>query len=333
MKITSGLMLSALLAILLTLIAGCGQKAPQQLEKIVLGTQKIVHSSPVWIAEKKGYFQEEGLKVEIKEFDSGRTSLKALLNDKSIDLTTTSQSPVVYNSFKRDDFAIIGGMVYSDKDIKVLVRQDKGIKAPQNLKGRILGITAGTAGPFYLGLFLTYHNIPLSDIKMADMEPTQLAQALIEGQVDAIITWEPYIYRARKALGDKALLFPGEGLFRDDVYFIAGKKYLKDHPEALKRFLRAIEKADEFIRNNRNEAMEIVGQKLKMDKEDIAPIWNDLLFKLFMDQSILISLEAQARWAIRNKLTGAATVPNYLNYIYPEALKAVSPEAVYIAGK
>ncbi len=169
--------------------------------------------------------------------------------------------------------------------------------------------------------------------KLSIWNRTVYLKALIQGQVDAIVTWEPNIYQARKALGDKALLFPSQGLFRDDVYFIARKDYLKDHTEALKRFLRAIEKADAFILKNRNEAMEIVGQKLKMDKEGMKPIWDDLVFKLFLDQSILISLEDQARWAIRNRLTDAEKVPNYLDYIYPDVLKAVKPEAVKIAGR
>ena len=162
-------------------------------------------------------------------------------------------------------------MVYSDKDIKILARQDRGIMAPENLKGKTVGITAGSAGQFFLSLFLTYHQMPMSDVKIVDLEPARLSQALIEGQVDAIVTLEPYIYQARKALGDKALLLSSQGLFRDDVYFIARKDYLKDHTEALKRFLRAIEKAEAFIRKNGNEAMEIVGQKLKMDKEEMKP--------------------------------------------------------------
>jgi ABC-type nitrate/sulfonate/bicarbonate transport system substrate-binding protein len=47
-------------------MAGCGQKAPLPPEKIVLGTQAIIHSAPVWIAEKKGYFQEEGLQWPLR---------------------------------------------------------------------------------------------------------------------------------------------------------------------------------------------------------------------------------------------------------------------------
>ena len=305
MKISQGFIVIAFFSMLLLLISGCGQKAPEPLEKIVLGTQMIAHIAPVWIAVKRGYFQEEGLQVEIREFASGQVALQAMLKDKGINLATAGQTPVMFNSFHRNDYAIIGGMVYSDKDIKILARPDRGIKAPEDLKGKIVGTTTHTTSYFFLNLFLTYHQMQMSDVKIVDLEPARLSQALIQGQIDAVSTLEPYIYQARKALGDKALLLPNEGIFRNDLYFIARKDFLKDHTEALKRFLRAIEKANAFILKNGNEAMEIVGQKLKMDKEGMKSIWNDLLFKLFLDQSILISLEDQARWAISNKFADA----------------------------
>jgi NitT/TauT family transport system substrate-binding protein len=47
----------------------------------------------------------------------------------------------------------------------------------------------------------------------------------------------------------------------------------------------------------------------------------------------LLSLEDGARWAIRNKFTDATKVPNYLDYIYVDALKEVNPSAVKMAGK
>ena len=175
MKIGQGLMRTALGTMLFLLIAGCWQKAPQQPEKIVLGTQMIAHVAPVWIAENKGYFQEEGLKVEIREFASGQAALQAMLNDKGIDLATASQTPVIFNSFHRNDYAIIGGMVYSDKDIKILARQDRGIKAPENLKGKIVGITTRTTSHFFLSLFLTYHQMQMSDVKIVDLEPARLS--------------------------------------------------------------------------------------------------------------------------------------------------------------
>jgi NitT/TauT family transport system substrate-binding protein len=173
----------------------------------------------------------------------------------------------------------------------------------------------------------------MSEIKTLDMEATLLSQALIEGQVDAIATWEPHIYNARKALGNKALPLSSGDISRLDFYFTARKDFMKNNPEALKRFLRAIEKGEEFIRKNNKEAMDSVGQRLKMDREVLNATWSDFQFRLFLDQSILTSLEDQARWAINNRLTEATKVPNYLDFIHTDALKAVKPEAVKIVGR
>jgi NitT/TauT family transport system substrate-binding protein len=330
---TGKIKLVTFLALLVVSITGCNQNPPKQVEKIVIGAETVAHASPVWIAEKKGYFKEEGLNVEIREFESGRTALRTMLSGEGIDLATAAQTPVVFNSFDKNDYSIVGNMLCSDKDVKMLARQDRRISAPSDLKGKTVGVTGCSSGHFFLSLFLSYHGLRMADIKIVDMEPTHLSQALIDGQVDAIATWEPHIYKARKALGDKALILPSEGIYREDFYVIARKEFIKKHPEALTRFLRAIEKGEDFILKSKKEAMDIVGQRLKLDREIMNATWDNFEFRLSLDQLIIVDWEDNARWAIRNKLTHATKVPNYLDYIYTDALKSVKPGAVTIAGK
>jgi ABC-type nitrate/sulfonate/bicarbonate transport system substrate-binding protein len=332
-SVTTTIIVAVLFPVFMAFIAGCNRNAPQQVEKIIVGAEMVPHASPLWIAEHKGYFREEGLTVEIREFDSGRTALRTMLTTEGIDIVTAAQTPVFSNSFTRNDYAIIGNMVYSDNDVKILARQDRGIKAPSDLKGKIVGITAGSSGHFFLGLFLAHQRLSMSDVKTIDMEAARLSQALVDGQVDAIATWEPQIYKAGKALGNKGLILPSGGMYREDFYFIARKDFIKNHPEALKRFLRAIKKGEEYIQKNSKEAMDIVTQRLKMEEEILTATWGYFQFKLSLDQPILLSLEDGARWAIRNKLTDATKVPNYLDYIYADALKEVNPSAVTMAGK
>jgi NitT/TauT family transport system substrate-binding protein len=256
-----------------------------------------------------------------------------MLDAEEIDIVTAAQTPVVFNSFSRNDFAIVGGMVYSESDVKMLVRQNRGINDPADLKGKTLGMTAGSSGHFFLGLFMAYYEMRASEVKTFDMEPASLTQALIEGRVDAIATWEPHIYKARKVLGDKAFLLSSGGIYRTDFYFIATKDFIRKHFEALKRFLRAIEKAEEFIGNNNKAAMDIVVQRLKMEREILIETWDSFHFELFLDQPILTALEEEARWTVRNRFVDATKVPNYLDYLHSDALRAVKPEAVAIAGK
>jgi NitT/TauT family transport system substrate-binding protein len=137
MKTSRIFKVAALLPLFMVLVAGCSRNPPEKIEKIVLGAETVPHSSPVWIAENKGYFRGQGLEVEIKEFESGRTALRSMLNAEGIDIATAAQTPVVLNSFSRNDYAIVAGMVYSDNDIKCLPGRT-GISAKQTSKARPL---------------------------------------------------------------------------------------------------------------------------------------------------------------------------------------------------
>jgi uncharacterized membrane protein YqgA involved in biofilm formation len=53
-------------------------------------------------------------------------------------------------------------------------------------------------------------------------------------------------------------------------------------------------------------------------------------FKILLDQSFLITLENQSKWAMKKKLTDQTKLPNYYNFLYLEALAAVKPENMTI---
>ncbi len=334
-KILIGIIITVVVVILGIGLYWSIQKQPKKYtgeikKEIILGCETSLLPSAVWIAENKGYFQEEGLKVRIKEFGSGRTALSTMLNEGNLDMVTVAQTPVMFNSFSRNDYAIIAAMVYSDNDVKILVRQDKGIKDPSDLRGKKVGITKGSTGHFFLGLFLAHNGLELSEVETIDLEATDLPQALAEGRVDAISTWEPNILNAKSLLGEKVLLLPSEGIFREDFYFVPNRNFMENNPEILKSFLKAIEKGEEFIQKNREESIDIVCERLKLDKELTASIWSDFNFELMLDQTILITLEDEARWAIREGLIDKKEIPNYLDFIYMDLLENVKPEAITI---
>lgn len=299
-------------------------------KELILGCETSLLTAPVWIADSKGYFQKEGLKVKIEQFDSGKASFIAMLNRKDIDICTVAQTPIMFHSFTRNDFVITAAMVYSENDVKILAREDKGVKTSSDLRGKKVGLTKGTTGHFFLDLFLTHKGIGFSAVEAIDLHPSELPKALTAGRVDAICTWEPHILNAKKLLGQKAHVLPSHGFYREDFYFVAKGQFMKNNPEALKRFLKAIEKGEEFIKENKEESINLVSQRLKLDKELTAQIWSEFSFQLMLDQSILASLEDEARWAIKEGLTDKKEIPNYLNFIYMDALEQVNPEAVTI---
>jgi len=69
---------------------------------------------------------------------------------------------------------------------------------------------------------------------------------------------------------------------------------------------------------------------LKFDEAFTETIWSENQFSLSLDQSLVTAMEDEARWMIKNNLTKEKQVPDFLNYIYVDGLKAVKPEAVNI---
>ncbi len=300
------------------------------IEKITLGMELSPLSALLWVAENKGYFQENGVEVTMKKFDSGRSAFVAMLNKGGLDMVTVSQTPVMFNSFDRSDFAITGNMAFSYNDLFVLARRDHGIAKPEDLRGKKIGVHKGTTGEFFLSAFLTTSNLQLSEVEVVDMTTDKLVQNVTEGTVDAISTWNPHIANAKKELGNRGITFPSGELYREDWYFVSNQQFLQNHPEAVARFLQAIKQAEGFVENNKDEAIAITAERLGVEKDFISSIWSDYQFRLFLDQTIIIGLENEARWAIRNKLTDKTVVPNYLDFIYVDALQKVKPQAVTI---
>jgi len=175
-------------------ILGCRPAAETKptgpLEKVTVGAEASLLTAAIWLAESKGYFENEGLDVTIKEFDSGRLSFLAMLNGEGVDISTVAPTPIMFNSFERDDFAIFATFVYSYEDVKVIARKDKGIVTAADLVGKKVGTPAGTTGQFFLNAFLTDNGIRAKDVEVIDISPPDLPAALTNNQVDAIVIWE-----------------------------------------------------------------------------------------------------------------------------------------------
>ena len=313
------------------------------MEKITVGVEKSLLPALVWIAEDNGYFTKNGVEVTIKEYDSGRTALKAMLaegglaspnppagGEGGLDMVTVAQTPVMFNSFNRSDFAIVSAMVSSYNDVFVLARRDRDIAKPGDLRGKKVGLTKGSTGQYFLGLFLSKNNILPSEVEEVDIPAGKLAESITAGAVDAISVWQPHVYNAQKALGGKSITFPTRKIFREDFYFVPNKNFLQNHPVAITRFLQALAQAEDFIKNSEDEAVDIVSGRLGLDKAFVASVWGNYQFGLFLDQTIIQTLEDEARWAIQNKLTDKTVVPNYFDYISVDALRKAAPEKVQI---
>lgn len=310
-------------------LVGCkaDEKGPR--EQVRLGISKSFLSIPVYIAQSQGFFSDEGLDATVKEYTSGKKATQDLFAGE-VDISTVADMPVIFNSFKRDDFCIFATFTCSYPFVKIIARRDKGIKTAADLKGKKVGANRGTSSHFFLGVFLIHNRLSVSDVEMIDIRTVDLPAALKNNKLDAISVWQPYAEKAKKMLQDNAVILPSSEIYRTTFNFAVMKRFAQEHPEILKKFLRALDRAAAFIKGNREESQEIIARSFKLDKETVRALWDDYIFGIFLDQSLLIGWDDIARWAIENKFVDKKELPNYLNYICLDALDAVKPESISI---
>jgi NitT/TauT family transport system substrate-binding protein len=94
--------------------------------------------------------------------------------------------------------------------------------------------------------------------------------------------------------------------------------------------LNSLAQAEDYVIRHSTEAKAIIQKRLQYDDAYMAAIWAEHQLSVTLDQALIIAMEDEARWMIKNDLTKEKTVPNFLDYIYEDALKAVKPEAVNI---
>ncbi|MDB5777449.1 MAG: transporter substrate-binding protein [Herbaspirillum sp.] len=201
-----------------------------------------------FIAQKKGYFKQEGLDVTFTPFDSG-AKMVAPLGAGQLEVGAGSPSAGLYNAVARG----ISIKIVADKGSTppgygyqpLLVRKDLvesgRYKTLKDLKGmKIAGSAPGSASTSTLNQMLTKAGLKNGDVERLYLSFPQHVLALQNKAVDAALTTEPSATKAVQSgaavrvMGDDEI-YPNHQL----AVVLYSSSFIKDHPEAAKAFMRA----------------------------------------------------------------------------------------------
>jgi NitT/TauT family transport system substrate-binding protein len=301
---------------------------PPAVTKIILaeGMQPIV--APVYVADVKGFFKEEGLDVQLVPFPKGKLCLDAVLGGQA-QLGTVAETPLMHVGFQKQPIAILTMMETATKNTKAVARKDRGIQKPGDIKGHKVGVPIGGNAEYFMDVFLKKYGMTRKDISVINLNPPEMVGAIVRGDIDVAFSFEPAIIRAVNQLGDKSIVFTGEDLYRETFNIVSMKDWADKNRETCQKILRALNKATQFIKSNKAESVQIVANHIQMQPAELSSIWDNYTFNLSLDELLMTAMIDQAKWAIDSK-TQSAPVPDYTYMFYTEPLKAVDPGAVTI---
>lgn len=285
-------------------------------------------SLPFYVADEMGYFEDYQVPVQLIPIMGGHRAFNMLQEDKA-DLATSSETVVMFNSFKFDNFAILATFVHCLDDIKLMTHSDSGINALIQLKEKKVGIVKGSASHYFFSALLELNGMDSNSVTLIDLKPEEMLKQLAAHSVDAVAIWEPFAYQIVKALPN-AQIKSQAGQYRLTFNLIRSERSKAQHQEAISRVLYALSDAEEFIDNHPEKAQHILKERLHLDQGFIDWIWPSLDYGLVLDQSLLFTLESESRWAKREGFVDDMKYINYLNYIDQAPLKHVKPSSVSI---
>ena len=334
-------LITAVLAVAAIIVGGLLWLKPQapapQPVKLRFASTLFFGEMLSFVAYDKGFFREQGLEIELSHNKAGWQSLKQLFEGQ-VDVATVAQLPVVYSAIDRSkytkvpagDFAVVADLTIANRLQAGVGRRDRGINGPADLRGKTIGLPRGSTADFFVDSMLRRHGLSEAEVTLVNLDVDKQLQAITNGDVDAVLGWQPHTNHALKALGDNGVLLEVGYRYPNGWLLVFMKDYLRAHPDVAERYLRAIAKAEDYVNANPLASQQILAKHLKMDLATVQESIDDVGFKLSMSETLLSTMDEQARWAVRRGLAKDAPLPNFRDYFDEGPLRKVKPQAITV---
>jgi NitT/TauT family transport system substrate-binding protein len=269
----------------LVLIAASGIQAQQKPIVVRVGYFPNITHAQALVGRAGGQFEKAlgpGVQIEWKSFNAGPSAIEALFAN-AIDLTYVGPNPTVtgYVRSKGEAVRVIAGSASGGASL--VVRKDSGIEKAADFHGKKVATPQqGNTQDVALRSWLRANGLKPRE-KGGDVQVLPITNAdqftlFLKGQLDAAWAPEPWASRlVREANGriflDERDLWPNREFVVTDV--IVHPKFLKEHPDVVKNFLRVHVELTDWISKNAAQAKQILNQQLQ--KETGKPLAPEVL--------------------------------------------------------
>lgn len=252
-----------LFVISIVFIGGCTKTETSSKKTVKLNeVVRSVFYSPMYIAINEGFFEEEGLDIDLS---TGQGADKVMQNvlSKNADIGFCGPEQIVYiYNQGREDIPVLFAQL-TQKDGSFLVGRDAKNFNWSDIKGKeIIGGRPGGVPEMALEYVMKQNNIdPKSDVKLlTNLDFTATASAFKSGTGDYVALFEPTASMLEKESSSKIVASIGESAGNMTyTCFFASKSYIENNKETVQKFTNAIAKGQEwFYSHNSKEVAESI---------------------------------------------------------------------------
>lgn len=265
-KVLSILLVTALAVSMLT---GCGAK--KKTNDVSMAFCTWTGYAPMFIAKEKGYFEEAGINMDIQVIEDEST-YTSLITNGSVQFLATAQDPNIKMYANGADSRYVLAMDASNGADGLVATAD--IQSLDDLAGKKVALDKSASSYyFFLTALENGSSLTEDDIDVLDMgDTTEAGLAFMSGNVDAAIMWEPELSEALESVdGAHAVVTSAD--YPETILdsLVVNTKFAKENPDVVKAVEEAWYKAIDFMRENPDEAYELMASGFEeVTGEDVA---------------------------------------------------------------
>ena len=243
---------------------------PEQLVRVVLATLPVIDTAPAVVADKYGFFREEGLALELRLVQTGPATTGAVASGAA-HFSQSNYATLFSARSNGVPVMIVAEAARARPGFSaVVVLPDSPIRQPRDLQGkRIATSVIGGIGPLAINVWLKDAGIDYTTIQWVQMPFQDMGPALEKKQVDAAWVVEPFVTLMKERLNVRVVFDvfsgPTEGL--PVAAFATSDRYAKEHPDIVARFARAISKASALITRDPSVVRSVIPQYTSIPAE------------------------------------------------------------------
>lgn len=324
--ISGVILITAIFLTIFYLISPLLTSSYNQEDNLIIASGSPEFSILTLVAKNDGFFRTYGLNITFTSYPSGVEAVGILLAGDA-DLAYAAEFVGVNFISKSPELQIIGSSAKNEV-ISFVIRGDRGISSAQDLKGKRIAVPKGTQAEFFLGRYLTLNRMNLSDITIQYLSPANMSQSLVSGSSDAGIIWEPYVYNIQKNLTGNVIIWPAQNgqMFYWTTY--TRTDVLKNKSDLIIRYFKALAEAEQYINSHEEVVKTNMKMQLNLSDDYSDSIWNKSYYIQSFDQGMIVAMEDEARWIVKNNMSDYKAIPNFLNNINPDPMIHADPDAV-----
>ena len=266
----------AALAAAALVLAGCGggdggETSADGNDKLTVGVIPIVDTAPIWLGKDKGFFEEEGIDLELTKTTGGAAAVPGVVNGEFDFAFGNVMSVMVAQDQGLPLSFVTNGTTTSGEEGKdfsgVVVPKGSDIKSPKDLEGKNVGVNnLKNIGDTTVRYAVEADGGDPSKIKFSEVAFPDAPAALSKGNVDAAWVLEPFLSQAIAEGGTVISWNYVEMSPKLDIagYFTQDKKISGD-ADLVKRFQAAMNRSLEYAQEHPDEVRDIVGTYTEMD--------------------------------------------------------------------